>query len=148
MSNQTTISAPFSPRIGHQTDKSERLFQRVKDRLVSEFDGKPFRRPVFDDSRNTTHRAQEDWTPGCRLFCAAFKTKIGRKSRTDYHQPRTSPKTPKESGREDAPEKEWRNRHKGIAEAEVKICEMDAGRFDESGQRNVKSYFRQYKQLR
>ena len=27
---------------------------------------------------------------------------------------------PKESGREDAPEKEWRNRHKGIAEEEAK----------------------------
>ena len=27
---------------------------------------------------------------------------------------------PKESGREDAPEKNWRNRHRGIAEAEEK----------------------------
>ena len=64
---------------------------------------------------------QEDWTAGLPVVLRGIQTEswaevaqgiiISLEQVENY---------PKESGREDAPEKEWRNRHKGIAEEEAK----------------------------
>jgi len=64
---------------------------------------------------------EEDWTAGLPVVLRGIQTEdwseiahgiiISLEQVENY---------PKESGREDAPEKEWRNRDKGIAEAEKK----------------------------
>ncbi len=89
---------------------------------MNEFNGKPFPStalltiPEYDDIA-----PEEDWTAGLPVVLRGIQTEdwaeiahgiiISLEQVENY---------PKESMREDAPEKEWRNRHKGIAEAEAK----------------------------
>jgi hypothetical protein len=122
MNNQTTVSDLFRRALEIRKANPSGSFADVKDKLVSEFDGKPFPSPAFLTIPEYDNIApEEDWTAGLPVVLRGIQTEswaeiahgiiISLEQVENY---------PKESGREDAPEKEWRNRHKGIAEEEAK----------------------------
>jgi hypothetical protein len=125
MSNQTTVSDIFRRAMEIRAGNPNGSFNDVKSQIVSEFSGKPFPStaqltiPEYDNIA-----PEEDWTAGLPVVLRGIQTEdwteiahgiiISLEQVENY---------PKESMREDAPEKEWRNRHKGIAEAEAKNLE-------------------------
>lgn len=122
MSNQTTVSDIFRRALEIRKANPSADYKSVKSQIVSEFSGKPFPLPAFLTIPEYDNIApEEDWTAGLPVVLRGIQTEdwneiahgiiISLEQVENY---------PKESGREDAPEKEWRNRDKGIAEAEKK----------------------------
>src|SRR5215204_7628334 len=122
MSNQTTVSDIFRRALEIRQANPNADFKSVKSQLVSEFSGKPFPStaqltiPEYDNIA-----PEEDWTAGLPIVLRGIQTEdwkeIAHGILISLEQVENYPK---ESGREDDPEKEWRNRHKGISEAEEK----------------------------
>lgn len=122
MSNQPTVADIFHRAMEIRESNSSISYNDIKSRLVSEFSGKPLPSPSkltipeYDDVA-----PEEDWTAGLPVVLRGIQTEdwneiahgiiICLEQVENY---------PKESGREDSPEKEWRDRNKGIAEAEAK----------------------------
>jgi hypothetical protein len=122
MSNQASVSDIFRRALEIRKANPNGSYADVKTQLVSEFGGKPFPLttqltiPEYDNIA-----PEEDWTAGLPVVLRGIQTEnwtevahgiiISLEQVENY---------PKQSGREDDPDKEWRNRHKGIAEAEAK----------------------------
>lgn len=98
-------------------------YKDVESQLTSEYSGKPFPATAFLTIPEYDNIApQEDWTAGLPIVMRGIQNEdwndvvhgivISLEQVENY---------PKESGREDDPAKEWRNRSKGIAEAEEKV---------------------------
>ena len=122
MSNQQTVSDLFRRAMEIRKSNPNGSFKDVKNALVSEFDGKPFPSPAFLTIPEYDNIApEEDWTAGLPVVLRGIQTEswaeIAQGIIISLEQVENYPK---ESGREDAPEKEWRNRHRGIAEEEAK----------------------------
>ena len=122
MSNQTTVSDIFRHALEMRKTNPSASYKDVKSNIVSEFSGKPFPLSAFLTIPEYDNIApEEDWTAGLAVVLRGIQTEnweeiahgiiISLEQVENY---------PKESMREDAPEKEWRNRHKGIAEEEKK----------------------------
>ena len=122
MSNQVTVSDIFRRALEIRQANPNADFKSVKSQIVSEFSGKPFPLPAFLTIPEYDNIApEEDWTAGLPVVLRGIQTEdwneiahgiiISLEQVENY---------PKQSGREDDPSKEWRNRHKGIAEAEEK----------------------------
>ncbi|MGI8543969.1 MAG: hypothetical protein ACR2MD_10925 [Aridibacter sp.] len=122
MSNQSTVSDIFRRALEIRTANPNGSFSDVEEKLVSEYSGQSFPNPAFMTIPELDMIApQEDWTAGLPIVLRGIQTEnwtevahgiiISLEQVENY---------PKESGREDAPEKEWRNRHRGIAEEEAK----------------------------
>ena len=122
MSNQTTVSDIFRRALEMRTANPNASYKDVKAQIVSEFSGKAFPLTAYLTIPEYDNIApEEDWTAGLPVVLRGIQTEdwseiahgiiISLEQVENY---------PKESGREDAPEKEWRNRDKGIAEAEKK----------------------------
>jgi hypothetical protein len=122
MSNQPTVSDIFRRAMEIRQSNSGISYKEIKERLVSEFGGKPFPSPsklTIPEYDNIA--PEEDWTAGLPIVLRGIQTEdwteiahgiiICLEQVENY---------PKESGREDDPEKNWRDRNKGIAEAEAK----------------------------
>jgi hypothetical protein len=122
MSNQPTVSDIFRRAMEIRQSNSGISYKDIKERLVSEFSGKPFPSPsklTIPEYDNIA--PEEDWTAGLPIVLRGIQTEdwteiahgiiISLEQVENY---------PKESGREDDPEKNWRDRNKGIAEAEAK----------------------------
>ena len=122
MSNQPTVADIFRRAQEIRQTNSNISYNEIKSRLVSEFNGKSFPSPsklTIPEYDNVT--PEEDWTAGLPVVLRGIQTEdwneiahgiiISLEQVENY---------PKESGREDAPEKEWRDRNKGIGEAEKK----------------------------
>ena len=97
-------------------------FDNVRSQLMSELKGKPFPETAYLTIPEYDNLVpEEDWTAGLPVVLRGIQNEdwndvihgiiISLEQVENY---------PKESGREDDPAKEWRNRHKGIAEAEEK----------------------------
>ena len=122
MSNQTTVSDIFRRALEIRQANPSADIKNVKSQLVSEFSGKPFPStaqltiPEYDNIA-----PEEDWTAGLPVVLRGIQTEdwneIAHGILISLEQVENYPK---ESGREDDPAKEWRNRDKGIAEAEKK----------------------------
>lgn len=122
MSNQPTVTDIFRRAQAIRLSNANASYQQISEQIVSEFSGKPFPStaqltiPEYDSIA-----PEEDWTAGLPVVLRGIQMQdwkeiahgiiICLEQIENY---------PKESGREDAPEKEWRNRDKGIAEAEKK----------------------------
>ena len=122
METQTTVSDIFRRALEIRKTSPQGSYKDVKAQLISEFDGKPFPStaqltiPEYDNIA-----PEEDWTAGLPIVLRGIQTEsweeiahgiiISLEQVENY---------PKQSGREDDPDKEWRNRHRGIAEAEAK----------------------------
>ncbi|MDQ3088690.1 MAG: hypothetical protein M3Q78_08840 [Acidobacteriota bacterium] len=122
MSNQITVSDIFRRALEMRKANPNASYKDVKSNIVSEFGGKPFPLTAFLTIPEYDSIApEEDWTAGLPVVLRGIQTEsweeiahgiiISLEQVENY---------PKESMREDAPEKEWRNRHKGIAEEEKK----------------------------
>lgn len=122
MNNQPTVSDIFRRAMEIRETNSGISYKEIKSRLVSELSGKSFPNPAQLTIPEYDNVApEEDWTAGLPIVLRGIQTEdwneiahgiiICLEQVENY---------PKESGREDAPEKEWRDRNKGIAEAEAK----------------------------
>ena len=122
MAAQLTVSDIFRRAQEIRKANPNGTFKDVKSQIVSEFGGKTFPSmetltiPEYD---NIT--PEEDWTAGLPVVFRGIQNQdwndvaqgiiISLEQIENY---------PKESGREDDPSKDWRNRDKGIAGAEEK----------------------------
>ncbi|MGI8493768.1 MAG: hypothetical protein ACR2L1_00460 [Pyrinomonadaceae bacterium] len=122
MSNQTSVSDIFRRALEIRKSNTNASYIDIKARLVSEFDGKPFP-PTYNLTIPELDNIapQEDWTAGLSVVLRGIQMQswaevvhgiiISLEQVENY---------PIQSGREDDPSKEWRNRHKGIADEEAK----------------------------
>ncbi len=142
MAEQTTVSDIFRRALEMRKANPNASYKDVKSQIVSEFGGKVFPKTAYLTIPEYDNIApEEDWTAGLPVVLRGIQTEdwaeiahgiiISLEQVENY---------PKESGREDAPEKEWRNRHKGIAEAEEKnLSKWMPADLMNIAKRNVKS---------
>ncbi len=122
MSNKTTVSDIFRRALDIRQANPNGSYKDLKMQIVNEFSGQPFPStaqltiPEYDSIA-----PEEDWTAGLPVVLRGIQTEdwaeIAHGILISLEQVENYPK---ESMREDAPEKEWRNRHRGIAAAEAK----------------------------
>jgi hypothetical protein len=119
MSNQVTVSNIFARALEIRSSNPNGDLKELRAQLVSEFSSGVFPStaqlaiPEFDNVA-----PEEDWSAGLPVILRGIQTEdwnelahgivICLEQVENY---------PKESGREDDPRKEWRNRSKGIEEA-------------------------------
>lgn len=125
MSDQTTVSDIFRRALEMRAANPGGSYRDLTKQIVSEFSGKPFPATAFLTIPEYDNIApQEDWTAGLPVVLRGIQNEdwndlahgiiISLEQVENY---------PKESGREDDPAKEWRNRGKNIAGAEEKVLE-------------------------
>jgi hypothetical protein len=125
MSNNPTVSDIFRRALEMRLAEPNASFADVKSRLLSEFSGKSIPETAFLTIPEYDNIApEEDWTAGLPVVLRGIQNNdwndvihgiiISLEQVENY---------PKQSGREDDPAKEWRNRGKSIAEAEDKVIE-------------------------
>ncbi len=123
MSDQPTVSDIFRCALEMRKLNPDTSYKDIEAQLVSEFSGNAFPAVAFLTIPEYDNIApEEDWTAGLPVVLRGIQTGnwkyvahgivISLEQVENY---------PNESGREDDPAKEWRNRTKGIAEAEEKV---------------------------
>jgi len=124
MSNQPTVSDIFR-RAMEIRGGSDMSNKDLKDRIISEFGGGAFPASAFltiPEYDNIT--PEEDWTAGLPIVLRGIQNEdwndVAQGILISLEQVENYPK---QSGREDDPAKEWRNRDKGIAGANEKVSE-------------------------
>ena len=136
MSDQPTVSDIFRRALEMRASNPTASYKDVTKQIVSEFSGKPFPATAFltiPEYDNIT--PEEDWTAGLPIVLRGIQNEdwndvahgiiISLEQVENY---------PKESGREDDPAKEWRNRDKRHRRSRGKGLErMDARRPDGDG---------------
>ena len=120
MADHVTVSDIFRRALEMRRANPKGSIKDLKAQIVSEFGGRAFPAPAFltiPEYDNIT--PEEDWTAGLPVVLRGIQNKdwneIAQGIIISLEQVENYPI---ESGREDDPAKEWRNRHKGIAEAE------------------------------
>ncbi len=122
MSNQVTVSDIFRRAMEIRKSDPSGSMNEVKSRIVSEFNGKAFPSTAYLTIPEMDNIApEEDWTAGLPIVLRGIQNEdwndvalgiiISLEQVENY---------PKMSGREDDPAKDWRNRQKGIEEANAK----------------------------
>jgi hypothetical protein len=122
MADTVTVSDIFRRALEIRKVNPNGSLKDLKSQIVSEYRGGPFPEqslltiPEYD---NIT--PEEDWTAGLSVVLRGIQyedwSEIAQGIAISLEQVENYPK---ESGREDDPAKEWRNRNKGIAGAEEK----------------------------
>ena len=123
MSDQTTVSDIFRRALEMRVSNPGASYKDVTKQIVNEFGGQPFPAAAFLTIPEYDNIApEEDWTAGLPVVLRGIQNEnwndiahgivISLEQVENY---------PKESGREDDPAKEWRNRTKNIAGAEEKV---------------------------
>ena len=125
MSEPTTVSDIFRRALEMRASNPSASYKDVSKQIVSEFSGGAFPQTAFLTIPEYDNIApEEDWTAGLPIVLRGIQNEdwndvaqgiiISLEQVENY---------PKESGREDDPAKEWRNRTKGISGAEEKVLE-------------------------
>jgi hypothetical protein len=125
MAEQPTVSDIFRRAIAMREANPNASYDEVKKQIVSEFSGKTVPDTAFLTIPEYDNIApEEDWTAGLPIVLRGIQNNdwndvangiiISLEQVENY---------PKQSGREDDPAKEWRNRTKRIASAEEKVLE-------------------------
>ena len=125
MTDQPTVSDIFRRALALRQANPSQSMKDVKAQIISEFSGKPFPLTAFLTIPEYDNIApEEDWTAGLPIVMRGIQNEdwsdlvqgimISLEQVENY---------PKESGREDDPAKEWRNRQSRIAEAEDKVLD-------------------------
>src|SRR5688572_23129811 len=125
MSDQPTVTDIFNRAVVIRQTNPNGSYKDVAAQLINEFSGKPFPATAYltiPEHDNVV--PEEDWTAGLPVVLRGIQNEdwkdiahgiiISLEQVENY---------PKQSGREDDPAKEWRNRGKSIAEAENKVME-------------------------
>lgn len=118
MSNKLKVSDIFRRALKIREESPNISYEDISSKIISEFSGNQFPSPAFLTIPELDHIApEEDWTAGLPIVLRGIQKEdwkeiahgiiISLEQVENY---------PKESGREDDPEKEWRNRDKRIAE--------------------------------
>ena len=122
MANSPTVTDIFRRALEIRQANPSGSLKDLKSQIVNEFGSGPFPTPALltiPEYDNIT--PEEDWTAGLPVVLRGIQredwNEVAHGIAISLEQVENYPK---ESGREDDPEKEWRNRHKGIAEAEEK----------------------------
>ena len=122
MAAQTTVSDIFRRALEMRQANPNGKLKDLKAQIASEFGSGAFPAPALltiPEYDNIT--PEEDWTAGLPVVLRGIQNEdwneIAQGIIISLEQVENYPR---ESGREDDPAKEWRNRHKGIAEAEEK----------------------------
>jgi len=123
MTDQPTVSDIFRRALDLRQANPDGSYKDLKAQIVSEYGGK-----VFPDTAYLTIpeydniAPEEDWTAGLPIVLRGIQNEdwndIAQGIIISLEQVENYPK---ESGREDDPSKDWRNRTKGIEEAEEKV---------------------------
>ena len=125
MSDKPTVSDIFRRALALRVANASGSYADLKAQLIIEFGSKPVPETAFLTIPEYDNIApQEDWTAGLPIVLRGIQNNdwndvvhgiiISLEQVENY---------PKQSGREDDPAKEWRNRHKSIATAEEKVME-------------------------
>ena len=125
MSDTSTVSDIFGRALEIRSADPSGSYKDLAARIVSEYSHKPFPETAYLSIPEYDNIApEEDWTAGLPIVLRGIQNKdwkdvahgivISLEQVENY---------PKQSGREDDPSKEWRNRDKGIASAEEKNLE-------------------------
>lgn len=122
MSDQVTVSNIFRRALEMRAADPGQSLKDVKARIISEFSGKPFPDTAFLTIPEYDNIVpEEDWTAGLAVVMRGIQNEdwndIAQGIIISLEQVENYPK---QSGREDDPAKEWRNRDRGIAGAEEK----------------------------
>lgn len=122
MSNQSTVSDIFRRALEIRQANPNGDLKELKNKIAGEYNGKPFPSPAFLTIPELDNVApEEDWTAGLPVVLRGIQnedwTEIAHGIVISLEQVENYPK---QSGREDDPDKNWRNRRKGIAEADDK----------------------------
>lgn len=122
MSSQTTVSDIFRRALEIRKANPSGSLADVKAQIVGEFSGREFPAtaqltiPEYDNIA-----PEEDWTAGLPVVLRGIQTEdwneVAHGIVISLEQVENFAK---ESGREDDPRKEWRNRSKGIEEADAR----------------------------
>lgn len=121
----TTVSDIFRRALDMRKANPSASYKDVSAQIVSEFSGKPFPETAYLTIPEYDNIApEEDWTAGLPVVLRGIQNEdwndIAQGIVISLEQVENYPK---QSGREDDPAKEWRNRNKGIAGAEDKVLE-------------------------
>ena len=122
MADIPTVSDIFRRALAIRVANANASYKDISAQIVSEYKGQPLPATAFLTIPEYDNIApEEDWTAGLPVVLRGIQNDdwndvahgiiISLEQVENY---------PKQSGREDDPSKEWRNRHKGIAEAEEK----------------------------
>lgn len=137
-----TVTEIFKRALAIREKNPNGKFGEVRSQLLDEFKGKPFPETAYLTIPEYDNIVpEEDWTAGLPVVLRGIQNEdwndvihgiiISLEQVENF---------PKESGREDDPAKEWRNRHKTIAEAEDKnLAKWMPEELMSLAQRNVKS---------
>ncbi len=125
MSDPATVSDIFRRALEIRKANPDQTLKDVKAQIVSEYKGQALPNSAFltiPEYDNIT--PEEDWTAGLPIVLRGIQNEdwndvalgiiISLEQVENY---------PKQSGREDDPDKEWRNRNKRIAGAEEKVTD-------------------------
>ena len=122
MTNQSTVADIFRRALEIRANNQNISYKDIKSQIVSEFSGSPLPStasltiPEYDNIA-----PEEDWTAGLPIVLRGIQTddwnEIAHGIIISLEQVENYVI---QSGREDDPQKEWRNRHKTIADAEEK----------------------------
>ena len=137
-----TVTEIFKRAVAIRENNPNGKFADLRSQLLSEFKGQPFPETTYltiPEYDNVV--PEEDWTAGLPVVLRGIQNEdwndvvhgiiISLEQVENF---------PKESGREDDPAKEWRNRHKTIAEAEEKnLAKWMPEELMSLAQRNMKS---------
>ena len=125
MADQPTVSDIFRRALEMRQANPGASYKDVTKQIVSEFGGKPLPQTAFLTIPEYDNIVpEEDWTAGLPVIFRGIQNEdwndvahgiiISLEQVENY---------PIQSGREDDPAKEWRNRDKGIAGAEDKVLD-------------------------
>ncbi len=122
MSTQTTVSDIFRRALEMRKANPAASYKDVTAQIVSEFSGRSFPDTAFLTIPEYDNIApEEDWTAGLPVVLRGIQNEdwndIAQGIIISLEQVENYPK---QSGREDDPAKEWRNRNRGIEGAEEK----------------------------
>jgi hypothetical protein len=122
MSNQPTVSDIFRRALEIKQANQGISNKEIQKQIINEYRGKPFpsaTKLTIPEHDNVT--PEEDWTAGLPLVLRGIQNEdwkdvaLGIALSVEQIE-----NYPKESMREDAPEKEWHDRNRGIADQEKK----------------------------
>jgi hypothetical protein len=122
MSTQTTVSDIFRRALEMRKANPNASYKDVTAQIVSEYSGQAFPDTAYLTIPEYDNIApEEDWTAGLPVVFRGIQNEdwkdIAQGIVISLEQVENYPK---QSGREDDPAKEWRNRNKGIEGAEEK----------------------------
>lgn len=125
MSSQPTVTDIFKRALEIRNGNPNGSYDDVKSQIISQYGSGPFPATAYLTIPEYDNIVpEEDWTAGLPIVLRGIQNEdwndvahgiiISLEQVENY---------PKQSGREDDPAKEWRNRSKSIAEAEEKVTE-------------------------